>query len=132
MAKAKVIKCKKCGNSFEIGSKEDKETRNKEWPMTAPMPDKEGNITITLMATWKCGNCGKTIRGSAGKTKGEFKGKSKKEKIDDIIESREEFSLPEFAEELGVKQDNLEQILNVMMKKGLAKGKIEDDKFIPS
>lgn len=132
MAKAKVIKCKKCGNSFEIGSEEDKETRNKEWPMTAPMPDKEGNITITLMATWKCGECGKTIRGSAGKTKGEFKGKSKKEKIDDKIAEHVEFSTQEFADEMGVEKDNLEQILSVMIKKGMADGKLEDGNYIPN
>jgi len=127
--KPKVIKCKKCDNSFEIGSDEDKETRNKEWTMVAPMPDKDGNVTITLMATWHCSNCGKTIRGSAGKTKGEFSGKSKKQQIDELIEMEEDFDLEEVADAVGVKIENLEKILKVHIKKGV-KAKIEDGEFI--
>ena len=50
--KQKPIKCKKCDNTFEIGSEEDKNIRGKEWTMVAPMPDKNGDVTITLMTTW--------------------------------------------------------------------------------
>jgi len=50
--RVKVIKCKKCSSTFKIGSEHDK--RKKEWTMVAPMPDKDGNVTITFMATWAC------------------------------------------------------------------------------
>ena len=129
--KAKVIKCKKCGNSFEIGSDEDKETRGKEWTMVAPMPDKDGNVTITLMAVWKCSKCTKTIRGSAGKTKGDLGGKSRTEQIKELVGSGAEFKLSDFAATLKVDEANLEKILNIMIKKGQAEGKISKGKFIP-
>lgn len=100
--------------------------------MVAPMPDKDGNVTITLMATWTCSQCHKTIRGSAGKTKGDFGGKSKKEQINDLIATGAEFRLADFSGTLKVDPDNLEKILNMMIKKGTAKGKIENGVFIPA
>ncbi|MHA2502954.1 MAG: hypothetical protein ACXAE3_08795 [Candidatus Kariarchaeaceae archaeon] len=130
--KQKPIKCKKCSNTFEVGSDEDKKTRNKEWTMVAPMPDKDGNVTITLMATWSCSNCGKTIRGSAGKTKGDFGGKSRSEQIADLLNSGAEFKLSDFATTLKVNEENLEKILSVMIKKGQADGKIAKGKYIPN
>ena len=129
--KAKDIKCKKCSNSFPIGSDEDKETRNKEWTMVAPMPDKDGNVTITLMATWSCSNCGYTIRGSAGKTKGKFEGKSKKERLDEIVNSWEEVNIADFAETLGVDPANIEKVLAMYIKKGKAAATIKNGVFVP-
>lgn len=129
--KAKVIKCKKCSNSFEIGSDEDKATRGKEWPFVAPMPDKDGNVTITQMAVWKCSKCGKTIRGSAGKTKGELGGKSRTEQIKELVASGAQFTLTDFATTLNVDAANLEKILKMMIKKGQANGEIVEGVFIP-
>lgn len=128
--KPKVIKCKKCSWEFTIGSPEDKAHRGKEWTNVAPMPDKDGNVTITLMATWKCKECGYTIRGSAGKTKGDFAGKSRKEKIQNKIESKEDFLLSEFSKEINASIENLEKILTFMLKKGQVSGEIKGDKFV--
>ena len=130
MAKIKKITCKKCKYSFEIGSADDK--RKKEWSMVAPMPDKDGNVTITMMATWDCPNCGKNITGSAGKTKGEFSGKSRKEKIEDKLAENAKFSIGDFAKEIGVEEENLLKILEVMVKKGQAKGKLTSSEYIPN
>ncbi len=130
-AKVKTLKCKKCGFSFEVNSQEDKDRRQKEWPFVAPMPDKDGNVTITQMATWKC-DCGYTIRGSAGKTKGKFEGKSRKEQIADLLEKNEKFEIEIEANGMGAEKENLEKMLNFMIKKGMASGKIEDGFFIPN
>jgi len=129
-AKVKVIKCKKCTNTFKIGSEHDK--RKKEWTMVAPMPDKDGNVTITFMATWDCPNCGKNITGSSGKTKGEFGGKPKKDQIAEMLASGNDFEIVGFAKSMGVDEANLSKILNMMIKKGTADGKIENGMFIPA
>lgn len=131
MAKKKGITCKKCKTVFQVGSKEDLENRKKEWTMVAPMPDKDGNVTITMMATWNCPNCGKNITGSYGKTKGDFAGKSRKERIDEKLNSREQFKISDFSNEIGVDEENLGKILAIMIKKGQAKGKITGGSFIP-
>ena len=129
--KQKPIKCKKCNNTFEIGSEEDKNTRGKEWTMVAPMPDKNGDVTITLMATWSCSKCGYTIRGSAGKTKGDFGGKPRKQQIDEMLESGVAFEIAGFATQLKVGEENLTKILNVMINKGSIKGKIKNGIYEP-
>lgn len=129
--KEKPITCKKCGYSIEKNTEEEKERRQKEWPFVAPMPDKDGNVTITQMATWKC-KCGATIRGALGKTKGKFEGKSRKEKIAELLEIGEEFDIEVEANGMGAETENLEKMLTIMIKKGIAKGKIDDGKFIPS
>ncbi len=128
----KVVKCKGkrgCGYSFLVGSEEDK--RKKEWTLVSPMPDKEGNVTITMMATWDCPQCGKNITGSAGKTKGDFGGKSKKESIHDKLAENVEFEISELAKTIGVDNENLIKILKMMIKKGSAKGTIKKNIFIP-
>ncbi|MCH8905688.1 MAG: hypothetical protein IH840_01255 [Candidatus Heimdallarchaeota archaeon] len=128
-SKIKVIKCKKCGNTFKIGSEDDK--RKKEWNIVAPMPDKDGNVTITFMATWDCPNCGKNITGSSGKSKGEFGAKPKKDQIADMLALGDTFEIDGFAKSMGVDEVNLSKILNMMIKKGTAIGKIENGMFIP-
>ncbi|MHA2251512.1 MAG: hypothetical protein ACXAD7_14205 [Candidatus Kariarchaeaceae archaeon] len=131
--KPKEVKCKGkkgCGYSFIVGSEDDK--RKKEWNIYSPMPDKDGNITITFMATWDCPQCGKNITGSSGKTKGEMTGKSKKERIEDQLAENLEFEVKTFATSIGVDEVNLTKILNMMIKKGSAKGIIKDGKFIPA
>ncbi len=128
--KVKSISCKKCGFEFEIGSKDDLDNRTKEWPFVAPMPDSEGRVTITQMAVWKCPKCGKTIRGSVGKTKGEFSGKSKKQLIEDKLAEGVDFDIEVFANSMGAKKENLIKILSRKIEMGTLKGKIDGDMFI--
>ena len=88
--KVKLIKCKKCGESWiptDVPTK-------KEWPKVAPMPSADGSVTITVMATWDCPKCGKSVMGAKGKTKGEFKEEdTKKYKIEHALNSGEKLNL---------------------------------------
>ena len=127
MAKMKPIKCK-CGNTWmphEVPT-------NKEWNMISPMPDKDGNVTITIMATWTCPKCGKSKTGAKGKTKGEFKEEdTPKYKIETAITSGKEFSISKLADDTGFDIENIKKIIPMYMKKKNIKGKIQGDKFIP-
>lgn len=127
MAKMKPIKCK-CGNTWmphEVPT-------NKEWNMISPMPDKDGNVTITIMATWTCPKCGKSKTGAKGKTKGEFKEEdTPKYKIETAITSGKEFSISKLADDTGFDIENIKKIIPMYMKKKKIKGTIQGDKFIP-
>ncbi len=129
--KIKVLTCKKCEFSFEVGSQDDLDNRGKTWPFVAPMPDKEGNVTITQMAVWKCPKCGYTIRGSIGKTKGEFAGKSKKDQISEKLAENVEFDIEIFANSMGAQKENLEKILVKMIEKKMISGNIDGDTYKP-
>ncbi len=126
--KQKKIKCKKCGTEWlptEVPT-------NKQWNIVSPMPDKNGNVTITIMATWTCPNCGKSVTGALGKTKGEFKEEeTPKYKIEHALLSGEIVDLQQLAEEIGYKVENLLKIVPAYQKKEGIKGKIEGTKFIP-
>ena len=128
MAKKKKKKgwilCKKCDYFFEHASEEGKKAVKKTWTKVAPMPDKEGNVTIVAMATYNCPSCGKNIMASFGKSKGEFDGKSRKTQIEEKLASGESFNIDEFAEEMKSTPENLLKMLNFMIKKKIASGKI--------
>ncbi|MHA1197921.1 MAG: hypothetical protein ACTSQF_00995 [Candidatus Heimdallarchaeaceae archaeon] len=127
MAKIKLIKCK-CGNTWEPL---DVPT-NKEWNFVSPMPDKQGNVTITRMASWSCPECGKSKTGAKGKTKGEFKEENTpKYKIEHAITSGKQFKLADLAESTGFDIDNIRKIIPMYMKKQNIKGEIKDDIFFP-
>ena len=57
--RSKLIACRHCGSKFE---KLDDKYILKTWHRVAPMPDKHGNLTISIMATWICPKCGKHFR----------------------------------------------------------------------
>ncbi len=124
--KVKPVKCKKCGHTFMPADVPTK----KQWTLVSPMPDKDGNVTITIMATWDCPKCGKNITGSMGKTKGDFQGKSKKQLVEDKLKSSENFNIGEFATEVGVAKENLLKILKKYISSGKVNGVIEEDMFI--
>ena len=127
MAKMKPIKCS-CGYSWlphEVPT-------NKEWNMISPMPDSDGNVTITIMATWTCPKCGKSKTGAKGKTKGEFKEEdTPKYKIEQAIISGKKFSLKELSEETGFDIENIRKIIPLYLQKLNLKGKIKDDYYTP-
>lgn len=131
MAKKQKVKCKgKKGCGYEFAPTEV--PTNKEWSLVSPMPDKDGNVTITMMATWTCPNCGKTVRGTLGKTKGQMSGKSKKEMLEEKLFSGETFEITELAAEMGYHMDNVEKMIEIYIKKGIAKGQIKGKKFVPA
>ncbi len=130
--KIKDLKCKKCGHTFPPNSEEGLKHRKKEWTFVSPMPDKNGDVTITAMASFNCPSCGKNITGAYGKTKGDFGGKSKTERIKDKLDEKVTFPIDAFATEIGVEGENLTKILNMMIKKGSAKGEIKSGDFVPS
>lgn len=45
------------------------EKPEKTWHITSPLPDSEGRITITVMASFACPNCGTRWRGVLSKIK---------------------------------------------------------------
>ena len=127
MAKMKPIKCK-CGNTWQP----HEVPTNKEWNMVSPMPDKDGNVTITIMATWSCPQCGKSKTGAKGKTKGEFKEEdTPKYKIEHALRSGEKFSLQDLADDTGFDIENIRKIIPLYLKKENIKGEVKDDHFIP-
>lgn len=126
--KVKAIVCKGkkgCGYTF---MPTDVPT-NKQWNMVSPMPDKDGNVTITIMATWTCPQCGKSITGAFAKTKGEMDGESKKDKLINALKSGNPVNLADFAKTIGYKPENVEKMANLFIKKGLVKGKVENGIF---
>ena len=128
MAKKKLIKCKNCGEEWgplDVPTK-------KEWNIVSPMPDKQGNVTITRMATYDCPNCGKNRTAAKAKTKGEFKEEeTPKYKIEHAISSGEKFNIADLAEEIGFDVESIKKIIPMYVKKQNIKGKIAGDFFIP-
>ncbi|MHA2358246.1 MAG: hypothetical protein ACXABK_05715 [Candidatus Heimdallarchaeaceae archaeon] len=126
--KVKPIKCKKCGETWaptEVPTK-------KEWPKVAPMPSADGSVTITVMATWDCPNCGKSVMGAKGKTKGEFKEEdTKKYKIEHALNPGEKLDLEKLAEDIGVSFESIQKIIPMYIKKHGIKGKIDGKFFVP-
>ncbi len=122
-----LIKCS-CGNEWlpnEVPT-------NKEWNMVSPMPDAQGNVTITIMASWSCPKCGKSKTGAKGKTKGEFKEEdTPKYKLEQALNSKQKINLAELAKETGFQIENLKKIIPPYQKKTGIKGKVEGNFFIP-
>ncbi len=48
------MKCPRCGHDAQP---------SKVWHLTSPLPDAEGRVTITVMGSFKCPNCGYSWRG---------------------------------------------------------------------
>ena len=129
--KVKRIRCKSkkgCGFDFHPNDVTPKKT----WTLTSPMPDAKGNITITLMASWSCPKCGKSITGAKGKTKGDFKGMSRREMLEKKLAENEEFTIAELAKEMGYQEENVKKMINVFIQRGLANGKIENERYLPA
>lgn len=57
----KAFQCPKCGTVVN----EPKKT----WQLTAPLPDKKGRITVTIMGLFECPSCGYRWRGVVSKLK---------------------------------------------------------------
>ncbi|MFX0206499.1 MAG: hypothetical protein ACFFDT_10985 [Candidatus Hodarchaeota archaeon] len=130
MPKKKKIMCKKCKTVVDL--KEN--PPNKTWNIISPMPDKEGRVTVTIMGSFSCANCGASIRTSIQKIKGDnfSTGKSKKQEMLEIIETSEEpIEIDELSTRLGMNTMTIKKALAAMIKKGLITGTIEGEVFVP-
>ena len=112
--KTKQIKCKNCGTI--IDPKET--TPTKQWTLASPMPDKDGNITVTAMATWRCPSCGYTVRGTLGKFKETGKTKSKQIKLIELIQENPQIKASEIAAQLKMKEEVVEKAIKMLKKQG--------------
>jgi predicted RNA-binding Zn-ribbon protein involved in translation (DUF1610 family) len=52
--------CPKCGTSVEP---------SKTWQLVSPLPDSQGRVTVTIMGSFECPNCGYRWRGVVSKMK---------------------------------------------------------------
>jgi C4-type Zn-finger protein len=74
-----MVKCPKCGSDVQP---------EKTWQLISPLPDSEGRITITIMGSFYCVNCGFRWRGVVSKVKAgdggvEVEGSSSKKALKD-------------------------------------------------
>jgi DNA-directed RNA polymerase subunit RPC12/RpoP len=83
-----MVKCSRCGTDVQP---------SKTWQLVAPLPDSEGRITIIVMGSFKCPNCGYRWRGKVSTLKvganGEVEvetGKRKRRKKKEKKEKKEE------------------------------------------
>ena len=127
-SKEKKIVCKKCGESWFP----TEYPPNKEWTKLAPLPDAEGRLTIMIMATWNCTNCGTSTMGLKGKFKDEEPtGPSKQELLlEKVKKVKDKISISELAAEFSLNEENLEKALQVFIKRKTINGKIENGFFI--
>jgi C4-type Zn-finger protein len=74
-----MVRCPKCGSDVQP---------EKTWQLISPLPDSEGRITITIMGSFHCVNCGFRWRGVVSKVKAgdsgvEVEGSSSKKALKD-------------------------------------------------
>ena len=127
---AKKLKCKKCGNTSFEGLKP-----LKTWQMYSPLPDKDGNLTITVMGSFTCPNCGKNVRGAikAIKTDQTEGGTyAKREKLlEALVSATDKIDLTELSSMLDIEVNTLKKVVEAHIKKGKVKGQVIDDSFVP-
>ncbi|MHA1616568.1 MAG: DeoR family transcriptional regulator [Candidatus Njordarchaeales archaeon] len=125
----KVIKCSMCGHKWFPNEVEPIKT----WHLVSPLPDKQGRITITVMAVWECPNCGNKVRGVFGKTKvgdEKFKGENRTKKLIERLLEKETTNLKELAKEFRTSPETIRMAVEYLIKKGIVKGRINGDTFI--
>ncbi|MFW9991704.1 MAG: hypothetical protein ACFFD4_06565 [Candidatus Odinarchaeota archaeon] len=130
--KEQKITCKKC--STVINPKDH--PPGKTWEMISPMPDKEGNVTLTIMGSFRCPNpnCGKSVIAALRKIKGADigSGKSKHELLMEYIEGlKEKEPVSQVAEVVGINVDKIEKALSALIKRGKIKGRLEGNYYVP-
>ena len=127
---AKKLKCKKCGNVDFTGVKP-----NKTWQMFSPMPDRDGNITITVMGSLTCPNCGKNVRGALKtiKTDQTEGGTYKKREmlLETLVSADNAIDLTKLSSELDIELNTLKKVVEAHIKKGKVKGQVTGNSFVP-
>ncbi len=96
--------CPKCGTKVEPV---------KTWQLISPMPDSKGRITITIMGSFQCPNCGHKWRGVVSKIKvggGEIEVKGKKIKEPEPVKEEPEVIELDL-DEIDVSDEEIEKAL---------------------
>ncbi len=126
MRKQAKFKCKKCKTTFKSIEEISVE---KTWHVVSPIPDKNGNITINVMATWICPVCGHKNRGKITSIKsGErIAGRSPTQKLVDIINRHKEISIKELSIQLGVDEETIQKALRYLIKKKMINAEIKNN-----
>jgi len=126
--KKKLIKCKNCGYEWLPNEVEPEKT----WNLVSPMPDKKGNITVTVMAVWICPNCGSKVKGVYSKIKvgEEIKGIDRRKILIETLNSVDKITIKEAAEKIRVSEETARKAIEYLIKKGEVVGEIEGDTFI--
>ncbi len=127
--KLKVL-CKKCGT--EIDPKIH--PPNTTWTMTSPMPDKNGQITLTIMGSFRCPNCGASVKASLQKIKGDeaFSGKSKKQQLLELLQqANSPKSVEDIASQLGMSVSVVTKAIQKLISSGQVKGALREGKYMP-
>lgn len=126
MPRKTKIKCKKCGSIFNSSNKIN---IIRTWHMISPIPDKNGNLTITIMASWTCPNCGSKNTGKISTIKSNLDahGETPSQKLINIIKQRKIISISELADIIKTKEDNIKKALEHMIKKKIINAVIKKD-----
>ena len=127
----KKVTCKKCGFGESVS---DFGNPQKTWNLVSPMPDKDGNVTMTVMGSFRCPKCNASIKAVVQKVKGDQfgGGKSKKQLLIELASScTEAISLDHLAEKIGLSRESVEKALSTLLKKGALKGKVSYGSYFP-
>lgn len=132
--KTKKIACKTCGTVINPVENPPSKT----WNLISPMPDKDGNVTLTIMGSFTCPNpeCGKNVKAAIQKIKGddvELGAKFKKNELllGALNGSTEEISLETIASIVGLQVEKVEKATLVLIKTGKVTGTVKDGKYHP-
>ena len=123
------ILCKQCGSAFS--SIRDVKII-KTWHMVSPIPDKQGRLSINVMAVWECPICGARNRGkiSTIRTDEAKRSRNYTQMLIDIIMSRKKISINELAEKFSTKPENIKKALEYLAKKKIIDIEIVEDYVI--
>lgn len=123
-----VCKNKNCGSTFS----KLEASPTKTWNLISPLPDKEGRLTITIMGTYPCPNCGRSNTSVVAKFKDVEKGdkKSKREQLIELLESEDQVILAEIALKFGFSEVTVKKAVEALIRQGRIHGQIEDETFI--
>jgi len=98
--------CPKCGTRVS----EPKKT----WQLVSPLPDSKGRITVTVMGSFECPNCGYKWRGVVSKIKigndeVEVEARGKKKEIKDEVKRKSEVQEAREGEVIELDLDEIEK-----------------------
>lgn len=98
--------------------------------MVAPFPDKDGNITVNVMAVWVCPLCGYKNRGKIASIKSGDVPSAKKSYTDRLVEfiqNRRVVTLEELSKEFNTDKKTIRKAVEYLIKKNLLNAIIEND-----
>ncbi|OLS19508.1 MAG: hypothetical protein HeimC3_44550 [Candidatus Heimdallarchaeota archaeon LC_3] len=124
------LRCTQC--AYKINPVET--PPNKTWQMISPLPDKMGRVTITIMGSFTCPKCGKSLRLAMQKIKSDSDASVVSRKqglVTTIQELKKKTSLEEIAGKVGLSDKAVSKATSLLIKKGEIKGAIEDGYFVP-